>query len=93
MNPILIAEKLTDIDDRYILESDPVTGVILKNRPHARPLSRFLNSGLGAAVISGAVALGVLIFVVLAGRVPPRDPARNAVRQHRPAACHGDGYG
>ena len=74
MNPMLIAEKLTDIDDRYILESDPVTGVILKNRPHARPLSRFLNSGLGAAVISGAVALGVLIFVVLAGRVPPETP-------------------
>ena len=74
MNPMLIAEKLTDIDDRYILESDPVTGVILKNRPHARPLSRFLNSGLGAAVISGAVALGVLIFVVLAGRVSPETP-------------------
>ncbi len=32
---------------------------------------RFLNSGWGAAVISGIVALGVLIFVLRAGREPP----------------------
>ena len=32
--------------------------------------SRFLNSGWGAAVISGVVALGVLIFVIRAGQAP-----------------------
>lgn len=40
----------------------------------AKPRSgfkRFLNSGWGAAVISGIVAIGVLIFIVRAGREAP----------------------
>ncbi len=74
MNPMLIAEKLTDIDERYILESDPAVGVVLKARHRSHPLTHFFSSGAGAAVISGAVALGVLIVVVLAGRVPPETP-------------------
>ena len=71
MNGMMIYEGLTHIDDSFILGSMPSAAA---QAPRPRGLSRFLNSGLGAAVISGAVALGVLIFVVLAGRVPPETP-------------------
>ncbi len=74
MNPMLIAEKLTDIDDRYILESDPVVGVFPMRHPRASALSRFLNSGVFAAVISGVVALGVLTAIIMAGRADPVTP-------------------
>ena len=74
MNPMLIAEKLTDIDDRYILESDPVVGVFPVRQPRTSALSRFLNSGVFAALISGAVALGVLVIIIMAGREAPVTP-------------------
>ena len=74
MNTILIAEKLTDIDERYILESDPTVGVVLFKQSRFAALSRFLSSGVGAAVISGVVALGVLVAIVMAGRNPPNLP-------------------
>ena len=74
MNTILIAEKLTDIDERYILESDPTVGVVLSGPSRFAALSRFLSSGVGAAVISGVVALGVLVAIVMAGRNPPNLP-------------------
>ena len=74
MNPMLLAEKLTDIDDRYILESDPVVGVCPMRQSRTSALPRFLNSGVFAAVISGAVALGVLAVVIMAGREAPVTP-------------------
>ena len=74
MNPILIAEKITDIDERFILESDPVVGVALSRRPRDSALSRFLSSGVAAAVISGVVALGVLSGIVMVGRMGSHTP-------------------
>ena len=74
MNPMLIAEKITDIDERFILESAPIVGVALSRRPRASALSRVLSSGVAAAVISGVVALGVVVAIVMAGRNPPDLP-------------------
>lgn len=73
MRPLLIAQKMTEIDDRFVLNS------ILPASPAAKAprfgvLSRFLSSGVGAAVISGAVAVGVLVAIVLAGRNTPALP-------------------
>ena len=74
MNPMLIAEKITDIDERFILESDPIVGVALSRRPRDSAFSRFLSSGVAAAVISGVVALGVLSGIVMAGRMGSHTP-------------------
>ena len=73
MKPLLIAQKMTEIDDRFVLNS------ILPASPAAKAprfgvLSRFLSSGVGAAVISGVVAVGVLVAIVLAGRNTPALP-------------------
>lgn len=74
MNSMLIAKKLTDIDEQYILESDP-SAVAAAHYPRGTSaLSRFLSSGIAAAVISGVVALGVLVAIVMAGRVDPVIP-------------------
>ncbi len=76
MKPLLIAQKMTEIDDRFILGSIPPTVSAAKSS-RLGGLSRFLNSGLGAAVISGIVALGVLVAVIMAGQTDPKAPPAN----------------
>ena len=73
MKPILIAQKMTEIDERFILGSMPPATAAPK-APRFPALSQFLNSGVGAAVISGVVALGVLVAIVMAGRIEPVTP-------------------
>lgn len=73
MRPLLIAQKMTEIDERFILGSALPTAAPAKT-PHFGALSRFLNSGVAAAVISGVVAVGVLVAIVLAGRNTPSLP-------------------
>ena len=73
MKPLLIAQKMTDIDDRFILGSALPTVAPAKT-PRFPALSRFMNSGVAAAVISGVVAVGVLVAIVLAGRNTPSLP-------------------
>ena len=51
MRPLLIAQKMTDIDDRFILGSALPTVAPAKT-PRFPALSRFMNSGVAAAVIS-----------------------------------------
>ncbi len=73
MKPLLIAQKMTEIDERFILGSVLPTAAPVKT--HRFPaLSRFMNSGVAAAVISGVVAVGVLTGIILAGRTPPNQP-------------------
>ena len=73
MKPLLIAQKMTDIDDRFILGSALPTVAPAKT-PRFPALSRFMNSGVAAAVISGVVAVSVLVAIVLAGRNSPSLP-------------------
>ena len=66
---------MSRIPDDYVLAAEQMlieaeAGI---SRP-AKPMGgfrRFLNSGWGAAVISGLVALAVLIFIIQAGVNPP----------------------
>jgi hypothetical protein len=64
---------MTEIDERFILGSALPTAASAK-APRFGVLSRFLSSGVGAAVISGVVAVGVLVAIVLAGRNTPSLP-------------------
>ena len=73
MRPLLIAQKMTEIDDRFVLNSILPASPVAK-APRFGVLSRFLSSGVGAAVISGVVAVGVLVAIVLAGRNTPSLP-------------------
>ncbi|MBQ9151150.1 MAG: hypothetical protein IJX72_02780 [Clostridia bacterium] len=75
MKPILIAQKMTEIDERFILGSmPPAPGTALPKPRRESAFARFASSGWGAAVISGVVALGVLVAIVVAGRTPPDLP-------------------
>ncbi len=75
MKPILIAQKMTEIDERFILGSmPPAPGTVLPKPRRESAFARFASSGWGVAIISGVVALGVLTAIVLAGRNPPALP-------------------
>ena len=68
----LIAKKMTEIDDRYILESDPDTVAAVVYRPsRSAAVADFFSHGWGVAVISGLVALSVLGGIVAAGQIHP----------------------
>ncbi len=68
----LIAKKMTEIDDRYILESDPDTVAAAFYRPsRSSAVADFFSHGWGVAVISGLVALSVLGGIVAAGQINP----------------------
>ncbi len=54
--------------ERALLEAE--AGIAVPVKPQSG-FKRFLNSGWGAAVISGIVALGVLVFIIRAGKEPP----------------------
>lgn len=73
MKGMTIYEGLTHIDDTFILGSMP-SAVPPAKAPRFGVLSRFLSSGVAAAVISGVVAVGVLVAIVLAGRNTPALP-------------------
>jgi hypothetical protein len=64
---------MTEIDDRFVLNSVLPASPVAK-APRFGVLSRFLSSRVGAAVISGVVAVGVLVAIVLAGRNTPSLP-------------------
>ena len=74
MNGMIIYESLSHIDDAFILDSMPPPVKKTAKKPRFQALSNFVNSGIGAAVISGIVALGVLIAIVMAGRAAPLTP-------------------
>ncbi|MBO5511406.1 MAG: leucine-rich repeat domain-containing protein [Clostridia bacterium] len=68
----LIAKKMTEIDDRYILESDPDTVAAAVYRPSRfAAVADFFSHGWGVAIISGFVALSVLGGIVAAGQINP----------------------
>ncbi len=72
MKPELIAQKMTEIDDRYVLESDPDT--VAATVPHGSrfaAVADFFSHGWGVAIISGLVALSVLGGIVAAGQIHP----------------------
>ena len=66
---------MSRIPDDYILAAEQMlyeaeAGIARPAKPEGR-FRRFLNSGWGAAVISGIVALSVLAFIIYAGVNPP----------------------
>lgn len=72
MKPELIAQKMTEIDDRYVLESDPDTVAATVYRPSRfAAFADFFSHGWGVAIISGLVALSVLGGIVAAGQMHP----------------------
>ena len=63
------------LPDAYILSAEEAlyeaeAGIYRPAKPMG-PVRRFLNSGWGAAVISGIVALTVLLLIIRAGQKPP----------------------
>ena len=74
MNGMIIYESLSHVDDTFILGSMPPPIEKVGKTSRFQALSTFFNSGIGAAVISGIVALGVLIAIVMAGRADPLIP-------------------
>lgn len=79
-----VYEKMGDIGDRYILDAEIPAAVLPVPAPRFGGLRRFLSSGWCAAAISCIVALGVLIFIVRAGREapayqPPVKPAGSTI--------------
>ncbi len=85
---------MSRIPDNYILAAEQMlyeaeAGI---TRP-AKPMGgfrRFLNSGWGAAVISGIVALAVLIFIIRAGKEPPTyDPPKQPAGSTIEMSDHG----
>lgn len=87
MNGMIIYESLSHIDDAFILGSMPPTAAKTVKKPRFRALSNFINSGIGAAVISGIVALGVLIAIVMAGRADPMIPFDDTTAQNGHSAA------
>ena len=69
-----VYEKMGDIGDRYILDAEIPAEILPVPVPRFGGLRRFLNSGWGAALISGIVALSVLAFIIRAGQNPPVEP-------------------
>ena len=68
----LIAKKMTEIDDRYVLESDPDIVAATVGRPSRfAAVADFFSNGWGVAIISGLVALSVLGGIVAAGQIHP----------------------
>lgn len=69
----LIAQKMTEIDDRYILESDPdtVAAAAVYRPSRFAAVADFFSHGWGVAIISGFVALSVLGGIVAAGQIHP----------------------
>ena len=85
MKPELIAQKMTEIDDRYVLESDPDTvAATVHRRSRSAAVADFFSHGWGVAIISGFVALSVL------GGIPRRHPPPQypVLRAHRDRNPH-----
>ena len=66
---------MSRIPDDYVLAAEQMlqeaeAGIARPQKPEGR-FRRFLNSGWGAAMISGIVALAVLAFIIHAGVNPP----------------------
>ena len=72
---------MSRIPDDYVLAAEQMlqeaeAGISRPQKPEGR-FRRFLNSGWGAAMISGIVALAVLVFIIRAGKEPPTyDPPK-----------------
>ena len=70
--------SMDTIPDRYITAAEDALyeaeAGIRRPEKTPTPFLRFLNSGWGVAVISGLVALTVLIFIVRAGQNPTNPP-------------------
>ncbi len=78
-----IFELIGDVDGDLLSEALPPSwqdavgksATAAKPRRHPlRALGNIMNTGLGAAVISGIVAIGVLAAIVLVGQNPPAGP-------------------
>ncbi len=96
MNPNLIQDAFSKIDDQYIVESHPETVIARNGRPAKAPglWSRFASSGIGAAVISGVVALGVLAAIIAVGQMDPADSPAGGPTPGAPGyAATGEGDG
>ncbi len=71
---------LSQMDEDLILEALPAAWFPMIGKPRRpkkhpfRALGRFAESGWGVAIISGIVALGVLVAVILAGQKTPDNP-------------------
>ncbi len=74
MKPLLIAQQLTDIDDKFILGSMPPS-VIPSPKP-ARPKLKAGVIALGAvaAVLSGVLTVGLIVSLVKMGNLNPFAP-------------------
>ncbi len=77
MNEFAIYDMLGNLDEDVILDALPPSFAAVTPAKISRSKGRldgFLSSPVAAAVLSGVVAIGILIAIVLAGRQDPSQP-------------------
>ena len=73
MRPLLIAEKLTEIDEKFILGSMPPPAAPPVPAPRPRLLTYLASYGMAAAV-AGILAVGVAVAFVMGSGLNPFSP-------------------
>ena len=73
MRPLLIAEKLTEIDEKFILGSMPPPAAPPVPAPRPRLLTYLASYGMAAAV-AGILAVGVAMAFVMGSGLNPFSP-------------------
>ncbi len=82
MNELKIYALLSDVDEDIIESTLPPSLGGGTSAPRVREeslVSRFLSNGWVAAVLSAVVAIGVIVAIVLAGRMNPETPPAGSV--------------
>lgn len=87
MKRLNIASTFTDINELYIAEAAdmPYASAVIPKKQRGNAFTRFLNSGIGVAMICGIVAVGVTLGVLMMGwNDDPVAPVGNAVTSTAP---------
>ena len=87
MKRLNIASTFTDINELYIAEAAdmPYASAVIPKKQRGNAFTRFLNSGIGVAMICGIVAIGVTLGVLMMGwNDDPVSPVGNAVTSTAP---------
>ena len=87
MKRLNIASTFTDINELYIAEAAdmPYASAVIPKKQRGNAFTRFLNSGIGVAMICGIVAIGVTLGVLMMGwNDDPVAPVGNAMTSTAP---------
>ena len=74
MKPLLIAEKMTDIDEKFILGSMPPPLAIAAKPSRSKRKAPLLIFGSFAAALSGVLTVGLIVAFITMGDLNPFAP-------------------